>query len=171
VRNALLSSQNRIRSIAELHQHLYQVALGATESFSQFAEGLISRLRDCYQVPQDRVTVELELATGPIQQEWLMPLALTLNETLSNCLEHAFPNGRSGSVRAELSFLPNGGQLIVSDNGCGLPEDFKPVENAGLGLKILAVFAEQMRGQFIIGRSESGGTEIQLRFPIAFIDN
>ncbi|HYF36869.1 MAG TPA: ATP-binding protein, partial [Prosthecobacter sp.] len=133
--------------------------------------GLVRRLRECYQAPEERVAVELDLAAGQIQQEWLMPLALTLNETISNCFEHAFPDGRSGKVRAQLSFHPNGGQLVVSDDGCGLPEGFKAAAATGLGLKILAVFAEQMRGQFLIGGSESGGTEIQLRFPIAFIDN
>ncbi|MDZ4289155.1 MAG: sensor histidine kinase, partial [Prosthecobacter sp.] len=170
-RNALVSSQNRVRSIAELHQHLYQVALGNTESFVEFAEGLVQRLRDCYEVSADRVAVQLDLQTGSIQQEWLMPLALTLNETLSNCFEHAFPDGRAGAVRARLSFTTDGGELVISDDGIGLPEGFQSGETNGLGLKILAVFAEQMRGQFRIGRSESGGTEIQLRFPIAFIDN
>lgn len=169
-RSALRSSQNRVRAIAELHQHLYQIALGTSESFAVFADGLVQRLRECYDVSSDRVTVRLDLEEGNIQQEWLMPLALTLNETLSNAFEHAFPAGRAGAVRVRLTFTEQGGLLVISDNGVGLPAGFTASASPGLGLKILAVFAEQMRGQFSLGASNSGGTEIQLRFPIAYAD-
>ncbi|MCX6857500.1 MAG: PAS domain S-box protein [Verrucomicrobia bacterium] len=169
-RNALRSSQNRVRSIADLHQHLYEIAVGTSEGFHQFAEGLLGHLRECYQLTVDQVDLQLDLQAGEIQQEWLMPLALTLNETLSNCLEHAFPDGRKGWVKASLTFQNNQGELIVSDNGVGIPDDLRPGSGTGLGLKILTVFAEQMRGQLILGRSNSGGTEISLRFPIAYAD-
>ena len=99
-----------------------------------------------------------------------MPLALTLNETLSNCFEHGFPEEKIGAVWAKLSFSASGGELAVWDNGIGLPEGFQAGNAAGLGLKILAVFAEQMRGQLLVGRSELEGTEILLRFPIASAD-
>jgi two-component sensor histidine kinase len=169
-RNALRSSQNRVRSIADLHQHLYEIAVGTSEGFNEFAEGLLGHLRDCYQLTLDQVDVQFDLQAGEIQQEWLMPLALTLNETLSNCFEHAFPDGRQGLVRASLTFKDQQGELVVTDNGVGIPNDLRPGSGSGLGLKILTVFAEQMRGQLILGRSDSGGTEISLRFPIAYAD-
>lgn len=169
-RNALRSSQNRVKSIADLHQHLYKVALGTSESFQDFASGLLDRLRHCYEVPADRVPVRFDLAEGEIQQEWLMPLALTLNETLSNCFEHAFPEARSGEVKVSLQYEGGHGELTVTDNGIGLSESLRPGTGAGLGLKILAVFAEQMRGQLLLSRPEEGGTEIRLRFPIASSD-
>lgn len=169
-RNALRSSQNRVRSIGDLHQHLYQVALGTTDSFRDFAEGLLERLRECYAVSGDRVSVQFDLDAAQIQQEWLMPLALTLNETLSNCFEHAFPDERSGEVHVTLKYDGDSGELKVADSGIGLSEDVRPGTGAGLGLKILAVFAEQMRGQLLLTRPEHGGTEIRLRFPIASSD-
>lgn len=169
-RGALRSSQHRVRAIAELHQHLYQIALGSDQSFSVFAHGLVDRLRDCYGMGPERVTVQLNLQEGSIQQEWLMPLALTLNETLSNCFEHAFPEGRVGQVQVSLTLGSQGGELIVSDDGIGLPEETITSGASGLGLKILGVFAEQMRGQLRLNRGNSGGTEIQLRFPIAYTD-
>lgn len=162
-RGALRSSQNRVRAIADLHQHLYQAALGSEESFIVFARGLLDRLRQCYDVPASRVNVQFDVESGTIQQEWLMPLALTLNETLSNCFEHAFPEDRSGLVHVALRFRKERGELNITDDGVGMPTD----RNAsGLGLKILAVFAEQMRGQLLLGRPATGGTEVLLRFPI-----
>jgi PAS domain S-box-containing protein len=166
-RNALRSSQNRVRAIAALHQHLYQVALGKGDTFSDFSRDLVAHLRECYEVKSDQIMVHLEVQEGPIEQEWLMPLALTLNEALSNCFEHAFPHGRQGQITALLSYTQGSGELVVSDDGVGLPAEFHPGEGGGLGLKILAVFADQMRGQLFVRGNPDQGTEIKLRFPLA----
>lgn len=169
-RNVLRSSQNRVRAIGALHQHLHQLALGNDQPFNQFAQELVEKLRDCYQVSADRVPVQFEIQQGAIQQEWLMPLALTLNETLSNSFEHGYPDGRSGQIHVTLSFGDDDGEFVVADDGVGMPESFHIGEGAGLGLKILSVFAEQMRGKFAATGREEGGTEIRLRFPIASAD-
>lgn len=169
-RNALRSSQNRVRSIADLHQHLYQSVLGGCENFRDFADVLLARLRECYGVSAGQVPVHLDLGGVEIQQEWLMPLALTLNETLSNCFEHAFPGGRTGEIQVSLHHSGSSGELVVSDNGVGLAEGLRPGSGSGLGLKILAVFAEQMRGKLLFTRPEGGGTEIRLKFPVSAIE-
>jgi len=165
-RDALRSSQNRVRAIAALHQHLYQLALGGEGTFSDFTRELIQHLRECYEVPQEQIAVGLAIQDGCIDPEWLMPLALALNEALSNSFEHAFPHGRKGSITATLRYSGDLGELIIRDDGIGLPVDFHPAESPGLGLKILAVFAEQMRGQLFVQGAPDQGTEIKLRFPI-----
>lgn len=166
-RNALRSSQNRVRAIAALHQHLYQIALGKGDTFSDFTRDLVAHLRECYQASPDQINVRLEIQEGPVQPEWLMPLALTLNEALSNAFEHAFPHGRHGQITATLRYAQASGELIISDDGIGLPPGFNPGEGSGLGLKILAVFADQMRGQLFVQGTPDLGTEIKLRFPLA----
>lgn len=166
-RNALRSSQNRVRAIAALHQHLYQVALGKGDTFSDFTRDLVAHLRECYEVQSDQIKVHLEVQEGPIEQEWLMPLALTLNEALSNCFEHGYPHGRQGQITAMLNYTQGGGELVIRDDGIGLPAEFHPGEGTGLGLKILAVFADQMRGQLFVQGNPDQGTEIKLRFPLA----
>lgn len=166
-RNALRSSQNRVRAIAALHQHLYQVALGKADTFSDFSRDLVAHLRECYEVKSDHIKVRLEVQEGPIEQEWLMPLALTLNEALSNCFEHAYPHGRQGLITAMLTYTQSSGELVIIDDGVGLPAEFHPGEGSGLGLKILAVFADQMRGQLFVRGNPDQGTEIKLRFPLA----
>ena len=166
-RDALRSSQSRVRAIAALHQHLYQVALGKGDTFSDFTRDLVAHLRECYELSTEQITVRLEIQEGPIQQEWLMPLALTLNEALSNCLEHAYPHGRRGQITATLNYTHSSGELVINDDGIGLSPEFHPGEGTGLGLKILAVFAEQMRGQLFVQGNTDQGTEIKLRFPLA----
>lgn len=164
-RDALRSSQNRVRAIAALHQHLYQMALGGGVTFSDFTRDLIQHLRECYEMPQEQVAVGLSIQEGSIDPEWLMPLALTLNEALSNSFEHAFPHGRKGSITATLRYAADFGELIIRDDGMGLPSDFHPADSPGLGLKILAVFADQMRGQLFVQGTPDQGTEVKLRFP------
>jgi PAS domain S-box-containing protein len=164
-RDALRSSQNRVRAIAALHQHLYQLALGGGGTFSDFTRELIQHLRECYEVPAEQIATGLAIQDGSIDPEWLMPLALALNEALSNSFEHAFPHGRQGSITATLRYSGDNGELIIRDDGVGLPSEFHPGESPGLGLKILAVFAEQMRGQLFVQGTPDQGTEIKLRFP------
>lgn len=100
-----------------------------------------------------------------------MPLALILNETLSNAFEHAFPSGRSGSVTVRLALNEGIGEFEVRDDGVGLPEGFDPAIAPGLGLKILGVFAEQMRGELRLTGEPGKGTRFNLRFPMAHLDN
>lgn len=170
-KSALRSSQNRVRSIAALHQHLYQLALGETRDFAGFAQELIRRLREAYEVSEDRVALRLDLDAAAIQQEWLMPLALILNETISNAFEHAFPGDRAGQVIVKLSLTGETGEFSVTDDGVGLPEGFNPSIVPGLGLKILGVFAEQMRGELTLTGVPGQGAQFNLRFPIASADN
>lgn len=171
-RSALRSSQNRVRSIAALHQHLYQLALGEGPGFDDFARGLSQRLRECYEVHEDHVALNLDITAAHLQQEWMMPLALILNETLSNAFEHAFPSGRQGHVNVRLMLGDDGvGEFEVSDDGIGLPDGFDPAIAPGLGLKILGVFADQMRGQLRLSGEPGLGTKFNLRFPMAHPDN
>jgi PAS domain S-box-containing protein len=162
-RLALQSSQNRVLAIADLNQHLYEAILGSGENFITFVHGLVHRLRECYAVPATRVNVQIDLEASSIQREWLMPLALILNESLSNCFEHAFPEDRPGVVRVIFQLREEQGELKITDDGIGMPLD---CNGHGHGLKILSVFAEQMRGQLWLGHPKTGGTEVLLRFPI-----
>lgn len=170
-RAALRSSQNRVRSIAALHQHLYQLALGEGPGFDEFAKGLSQRLRECYEVPEEQVAMRLEITARHLQQEWMMPLALILNETLSNAFEHAFPENRRGNVTVRLALEDGTGVFEVCDDGVGLPEGFDPTIAPGLGLKILGVFADQMRGELKLSGDPEKGTKFNLRFPMAHVDN
>ena len=170
-RDILRSSQNRVRSIAALHQYLYQLVLEDGSDFGDFARGLAERLRECYAVTEEQVALTLEISPGLLDHEWMMPLALILNETLSNAFEHAFPEGRQGAIDVRLSFQDGQGQFFVRDNGIGLPEGFDPSAASGLGLKILGVFAEQMKGELKLTGNPEAGTEFNLRFPMAHVDN
>ena len=100
-----------------------------------------------------------------------MPLALTLNETLSNALEYGFPDGREGRVLVKLEMEGARASLVIEDDGVGMVDEVAAAAERGLGLKIVSVFAEQMKGQLKISGASGQGTRIEMQFFIAFADN
>ncbi len=167
-RDALRSSQNRVRSIAALHQHLYLLTSGETADFHAFATGLIKHLRECYHVTDERVPLDLTIPGKALPEEWLMPLALALNEMVSNAFKHAFPDDRAGFMTVSLSWDDREGRLCVADDGTGLPEDFTQQDHPGMGLKILRVFAGQLGGEVRTspGDVNGAGVSFELVFPM-----
>lgn len=170
-RQALRSSQNRVRAIAVLHQHLYALAMGQAGSLQEFVTGLVDHLRQCFGVPEDRVLVELQLQDARLRDEWVMPVALILNEAISNAFKHAFPADRPGRIDIQLALDEQSGRLTVQDDGIGLPAGFEASDSLGLGLKVIGVFAEQMRGKVSLKNIEGIGLLFDLHFPIACVDN
>ncbi len=164
-RAALRSSQNRVRSIASLHQYLQQLAAGEAGSFQDFANGLVAHLRDCYDVSEDRVRVDVDILSGAVPDDWLMPLAMSLNEMVSNSLTHAFPGDRTGHLQISMHVGGQTAELSVIDDGAGLRDGFDDHANGGLGLKILRVFAGQLGGEVQIVSPSTGGAEFRLIFP------
>lgn len=165
-KEALRSSQNRVRSIASLHQHLYSLAMGEAGGFAEFATGLIAHLRECYEVGEDRVRVDLDVPQGQVPEEWLMPLALSLNEMISNAFKHAYAGGRGGRMEIGLRLDNGSGDLTVRDDGAGLPANFDDHRAAGLGLKIMRVFAGQLGGDIRVKSDPGQGASFHLSFPL-----
>jgi two-component sensor histidine kinase len=93
-----------------------------------------------------------------------VPCGLILNELVSNCLKHAFPDGRSGEIRIELR--KDGGllaSLLVADTGVGLPEDISLWNSKSLGLRLVRILANNMGAAVEV--SSRLGTEVKLVFP------
>ena len=171
-REALRSTQNRLRAVARLHQHLEQAARQDRPSFAELVRGLAGHLRESLEVSVQRVAVRVEIPESVmVPAEWLMPLTLVVNELLSNAFEHGFPQGRGGSVTVRLTQEGDMGRLIVEDDGVGLMKEAKAMAERGMGFKIVALFAEQMQGRLRIEGRPGEGTCAEMQFFIAFADN
>ncbi len=170
IRGLLRSSQNRVRAVAALHQHLYEMQLGHALDLAEFATELVERMRECYDIPDDQVTVDLDVKSIRLHEEWLMPLALVMNEALSNAFKHAFPGGKKGHVRLALFADEEGAHFTVNDTGVGLPEEFGKTESMGLGLKVIGVFTDQLKGTTSLKNIANGGLHFHLLFPITCVD-
>ncbi|ERD99356.1 sensor histidine kinase [Pseudogulbenkiania ferrooxidans] len=165
-RGVLQDSQTRVRSMALIHQLLYErhdfsrVDLGEylqrfnqllLSSYGQLAGGLSVEL----DAPAGLVCIELQRAT---------PCGLLINELLTNALKHAYPNGR-GTIWMRLARQnERRALLIVADRGVGLPAAAPATPHASLGLQLMPMLAEQMGAQLNILDNQPG-VRVEVSFP------
>ena len=161
----LRDSQNRIKSMALIHQTLYRSKNFAQINFADFIETLVPLIVSSYSVESDRIniTIDADAALMPIDRA--IPSGLIANELISNALRHAFPNGRSGEITVSLARDAEGWiTLCVSDDGIGVPDDLDMPQTKTLGLHLVTLLTDQLGGSITVGRWPI--TSFSIRFPI-----
>ncbi len=163
-RGVLTDSQSRIRSMAFIHEHLYQSQDLARIDFGEYMRDLMGALLQSYSHVGSRVSVKLELEPVYLGVGTALPCGLIINELVSNCLRHAFPEGREGEISVQLrSFEPHHYQLSVADNGTGLPEGLDYRQSNSLGLRLVTNLTElQLRGNLEV--TSQNGTTVSIVF-------
>jgi PAS domain S-box-containing protein len=161
----LRESQNRIRSMALIHQTLYESKDFVQVDFSNFLETLAPTLISSYGVDSDRVTLSIDAVEVLLPINAAIPCGLVVNELISNALKHAFRDGRTGTISIELAPEPDGrAMLSVSDDGVGIPPDLNLAQSTTLGLQLVTLLTDQLGGELEIRRANP--TRFILRFPI-----
>jgi PAS domain S-box-containing protein len=165
VLQVLRDGQNRIRSMALIHQTLYQSNDFAEVDFSKFLDALVPRLFGSFGVDPERIRLAMAPTAVLLPINSAIPCGLVVNELVTNALKHAFPEGRAGEIGLELAADGDGSvRLAVSDDGIGLPADFDVDQTTTLGLQLITLLAEQLGGTLTIERSNP--TRFVLRFPL-----
>jgi PAS domain S-box-containing protein len=162
---ALHDMQNRVRSMALIHEHLYRSETFSEVDLSTYLKQLCQQLfRSLAPAP---ATIRLHLELDPVCSaiEQAIPCGLLVNELVSNALEHAFPDGRAGEVRVELRALDGaaGWRLRVMDTGVGLPPDLPMGNLSTLGLQLVVDLSRQLGGQLDIGAGPGAAFEVTCR--------
>ncbi|MCK4255831.1 PAS domain S-box protein [candidate division WOR-3 bacterium] len=159
-------SQNRVRSMALIHERLYRSRDLARIPFAEYIRKLTSGLYSVYGVDPGRVVLKIETDDVFLGIDQAIPCGLIINELVSNSLKHAFPETWQGKAEIKVALhqiKSEKVELIVSDNGVGIPEelDFRKTESLGLNLVTLLA-EEQLQGKVRLDRKE--GTRFQIRF-------
>jgi len=155
-------SQNRVRSIALFHEKLYQSRdLGRVE-IGEYIRGLANGSFATYGVNPDDIVLTVQTEDIPLEVDAAISCGLIVNELVSNALKHAFPGRRQGQVAVTLSAAGTDVVLAVADDGVGFPADLDFRSPGTLGLKLVAIFTEQVRGTMDLTREP--GTKFTLRF-------
>jgi two-component system, sensor histidine kinase PdtaS len=161
----LRDSQNRVRSMALIHQTLYGSRDFARVDFALFIDTLLPVLADSYGINPGRVSVRVDVEPVRLPINTAVPCGLVVNELIANAFKHAFPGQRSGEIRVALTRQAGDEALLsVSDNGIGLPEHIDAEGSGSLGLQLVNLLANQLSGAITISRSDP--TRFSLRFPI-----
>jgi PAS domain S-box-containing protein len=162
----LQESQDRVRSMALVHETLYRSDNFAAADFAQYASTLSDQLLRSHKPISGTIRLTTDLDSVPMGIDLAVPCGLILNELLTNALKHAFPNGQTGEVRVGLKRRADGSCLLnVADTGVGLPDDFSIDTAPSLGLRLIRSLARQIDGDFDFARSGEG-TDARLTFKI-----
>jgi two-component sensor histidine kinase len=157
-------SQHRIRSMALVHERLYQAEDLARVNFSEYVRSLARFLLRAYGVTPDLVKLDIHMGDLSLGIDAAIPCGLIINELVSNSLKHAFPPGQAGQIRIELDVDPAGDcLLVVGDDGIGLPAGLDVRNGSSLGLRLVNTLVRQLQGTLQLDRR--GGTTFRLRFP------
>ncbi|RRA98777.1 histidine kinase dimerization/phosphoacceptor domain -containing protein [Larkinella rosea] len=145
-REALREGRNRVRSIALIHQNLYQFENLSTIDLKRFVNDLCRQVQSVYQKAKP-VTVHVSVPELHLDIDSAVPLGLILNELLSNSFKYAFSTVAAGEITLEIRVLSAGRyQLLYADNGPGLPIDFDPANTKTLGLQLVNDLSRQIGG-------------------------
>ena len=161
--SALRESRNRVKSMALIHERLYQSPNLASVDMKEYTRSLVRDLRNFYRSGQGSVRMTLTIDDIPLGITEAIPCGLIINELVSNALKHAFPEGRRGTVAIELRRGDAGGTtLSVSDDGIGFPEQLDFKSSPSLGLTLVNSLVAQLGGTIDLDRGS--GTVFTVQF-------
>ncbi|MBI4930984.1 MAG: sensor histidine kinase [Bacteroidetes bacterium] len=148
VKEILQDTQNRIYSIAMIHRGLYSLNDSDNIYFDKYIKELSASLIKTYKLQADKIECQVNFPDVPVNINKAVPLALIINELLSNSLKHVFQNSEKGMMgingRFENGFL----HLSVFDDGPGFSADFNNLPSASLGLHLVKILSEQLDAHF-----------------------
>jgi PAS domain S-box-containing protein len=159
------ASKDRIYSMALVHEMLYQSHDLSSIDFSVYLENLARTILDSFGADPGRITLEMDLRPIELKVENAVPCGLIAQELFSNALKYAFPRdwNRKAKIRIGFKRVKNEIELLVADNGIGLPENIDIKLLDSFGLRLVQMLGEkQLGGKVHIKRKN--GTQIALRF-------
>jgi len=169
---ALNQTRNRVRSMALIHEKLYQSGDLARIDFAEYIRGLTGQLFRAYALDANALAIVVEVSDILLGIDEAIPCGLIVNELVSNSLKHAFPalrgeagaiEGPPGEIRICLRLGEDGKySFTVSDNGIGFPEGLDFRNTPSLGLQLVTMLVEQLQGSIELRRD--GGTEFRITF-------
>jgi PAS domain S-box-containing protein len=158
-------SQNRVRSMALIHEKLYQSKDISRIDFTEYIRNLAGNLIRSYGASPAKVKLVIDADQISLGVDTAIPCGLIINELVTNSLKYAFTDGRKGEIRVSLRNETDGkGQyrLIVADNGVGFPESIDLRKTTTLGLQLVSTLTDQLNGTIEVKREN--GTEFIIRF-------
>jgi PAS domain S-box-containing protein len=162
-KDILMASQSRVKSMAMIHEKLYQSPDLTRINMKDYIESFVSGLFSLYMVETTAIHLQTDLEDIEMGIDTAIPVGLIINELVTNSLKHAFPAGNEGGI-IEISFRKEGELLTlkIADNGIGLPERRKIETKKSLGLQLVSNLVNQLDGTMMV--SGENGTEVKLQF-------
>jgi PAS domain S-box-containing protein len=155
-------SRNRVKSMALIHETLYQSKDLSRINFAEYLQKLVAHVSRSYRLRPEAVRININVDDVSLPIDMAVPCGLIINELASNSLKYAFPADERGEInitfeRADAQYV-----LRVSDTGVGLPADFDPERGKSLGMKLVRMLTDQLCGEL---HCRNGvGTTFEIKF-------
>ncbi len=152
----LVQSQNRIQSLSALHELLYDTNSPLEINMEDYINKVLDFHRDVLQALPAKVMMESDIQPVKFPTKLAVPLALIVNELVTNSIKYAFVNKKEGLIKVSLKENPEGNswQVTISDNGTGLPDESGKRKDS-LGLKLVNIMTKQIGG-VLTSKNENG---------------
>jgi len=158
-----VDSQNRIQSMALVHEKLYQSDDFLEIDLNEYIEELLVVLNNSYSVNSSRISYSLAINNIFLPIDTAIPVAQLINEIVSNSLKHAFHGRSEGVITVEIYILESGRyRIVIGDNGAGIPENIGLQGSRSLGMQIIQGLTKQLHGSIELSRDN--GTWYTIEF-------
>jgi len=160
---ALEKSQHRIYAMSLIHQNMYCDELIHKVDIVSFIAQLARYIKGSY--PLDyQVNIRLDIEPVQVNMTQAIPLALIMNEIITNAILHAFKKTGKGEISVSMHQTDDRVKLIISDNGIGIDLKEKKTRAETLGMVLINGLSEDINGEIIIENKQ--GTSVTLVFPV-----
>ena len=160
---ALQDTQNRIQAVFLLQQKLYRCTESTVVDVVAYILELVDYLCLTFDTRARNIAVTHKLENISLDASELLPLAVILNEAITNAIKYAFPANGGGRIHLSLHGLANGEIILrIKDNGIGLPAGHRHPEKTSLGLNLISGLVKQLNGLYTI--ENDGGVVITIQF-------
>ena len=163
IKKEFSSIQHRISAMALIHEKLYKSSNFAKIELNDYLSDLINSLRNFYEKGKD-IKLHFDLEKVLVTTKKAIPIALIVNELVTNCYKYAFIDSNKGDIFIKLHKIENNLELVISDSGNGIPSEFQPSESKSLGFKLLSIFVKQVKGTYQF--SNIPGLEVKIKIPL-----
>jgi PAS domain S-box-containing protein len=154
-------SQSRVKSLAIIHEKLYQSADFASINFKEYIQSLVSYLLSYYS--KTNITVDIDVEKDLVlNMDTAVPCGLIINELVTNSIKFAFPEEKTGKIYIRLNQEDGSLILIIGDNGIGLPDGMDFETSQKLGLQLVKTLTDQLEGT--VQYNGEYGTEFKIKF-------
>lgn len=162
-KNVFKEYQNRIKSMAKIHEILYRSEDIEYIDMEGYILNLIQNLILSYNVDQERIKIDLKIENLDLNISKAMHYGLIINELISNAIKYAFPGDRKGKLSVTIKKTHEDRIiLIVEDNGIGMPSEINYTNPSTMGLKIIKTSTDQLKGEIILEKNK--GTKWKIIF-------
>lgn len=163
-RDLFLESSARVKSMALVHEMLYQSGNLACIEMHNYLQNLTKYLVEIYHVNISRIKLFIKSETVSLGIDEAIPCSLIVNELISNAYKHAFPDEKPGQIQVRIERIKKNILLQVSDNGIGFPSQVDFNNTSTLGIQLVHALTKQLGGDIQLDTAH--GTTFTLVFPV-----